>query len=155
RPSRAIVRAQISTGCERECGMSAELSVFLLLVGALLLLGGMLGRRVLRRPPSRAWRATAAFLIAAGLALAGWLRWATYGPRLQRTAAVSGSPAAPDVAAAPRGDPVPTAISALQGCATAARPAAAPDASKATREEMLAARSAFQQYDAATNAYLK
>ncbi|HTT42496.1 MAG TPA: hypothetical protein VMG33_05445 [Steroidobacteraceae bacterium] len=134
--------------------MSAELSVFVLLVGALLVVAGALGRRVLRRPPSGVWRATAVLLLAAGIALAGWVGWANYASRLQSRASAS-SRVAPEAPAAPRGDPVPTAISALQSCPSAARPAPPPDAAKATREQLLAARSSFQQYDAATNAYLK
>jgi hypothetical protein len=134
--------------------MSAELSAFLLLVSVLLLLLGALGRRVLRRPPGRAWQIAGAALLSVGVALAGWVGWSNYGSRLAPAAAAASAAAAED-ATAPRADPVQTAISALQGCATAARPPAAPDGAKATREQMFAARSAFQQYDAANNAYIK
>jgi hypothetical protein len=134
--------------------MSGELSAFLLLISVVLLLCGALGRVVLHRSPSPAWRLLGAVLIAAGVALAGWVAWSNYAPHSPAGPPVV-SPVAQESGAAPRGDPVPTAITALQGCATAARPAAAPDGTKATREQMLAARSAFQQYDAANNAYLK
>jgi phage-related minor tail protein len=50
---------------------------------------------------------------------------------------------------------VPTAIAALQDCTAATPPAVVPDGGKASREEMVAARTAFQQYDAATNTFLK
>jgi hypothetical protein len=134
--------------------MSGELSAFLLLVGVVLLLCGALGRRVLHRSPSPAWRVSGAVLIAAGVALACWVAWTNYAPHAPSGAPVV-SPVAQESGAAPRGDPVPTAIAALQGCTTATRPAAAPDGAKATREQMLAARSAFQQYDTANNSYLK
>jgi hypothetical protein len=137
--------------------MPAELSEFLLLVSAVLVLAALFGRRIARkRERSALVNIAALVLAAAGLALAGWVGWSNLAPRLAGTsppAAVVDSAA--QAAPLAHAEPVPTAIAALQDCTAATPPAVAPDGSKASREEMVAARTAFQQYDAATNTFLK
>ena len=137
--------------------MPPELSEFLLLVSAVLVLAGLVGRRLARkRERSALVNIAALVLAAAGLALAGWVGWSNFAPRL---AAVPPPPAvvnsAAEAAPLARAEPVPTAIAALQDCTAATPPAVVPDGSKASREEMVAARTAFQQYDAATITFLK
>ena len=138
--------------------MPAELSEFLLLVSAVLVLAGLFGRRIARkRVRSAPVNIATLVLAAAGLALGGWVGWSNLAPRLAGTppapAAVVNSAA--EAAPLARAEPVPTAIAALQDCTAATPPAAVPDGSKASREEMVAARTAFQQYDAATITFLK
>jgi hypothetical protein len=136
--------------------MSSELTVFLLLAAAVLLAAAMLGGRIFSGSWVRSLPGTMARIIVggAGAVLGVWALWSLY------VTTHSTSQEAPQVAAVapatpPRGDPVPTAITALQDCAVASPPPAPPDGKKASEEEMLAARTAFQQYDAATNSYVK
>jgi hypothetical protein len=135
--------------------MPAELSEFLLLVSAVLVVAAFFARRLLRRRERAPLGNIAAIvLVAAGIALAGWVGWSHFAPPV---AAVPPPPSGVDSAAAAaplaHAEPVPTAIAALQECTPGTPPAAAPDGSKASLEQMVAARTAFQQYDAATNTF--
>lgn len=135
--------------------MSPELSEFVLLVSAVLVLAAFFGRRLLRRRARPAFGNVVSLgLAAAGIALAGWVAWSHFAPGL---AALPPPPATVNTTAeaAPlaQAEPVPTAIAALQECTAATPPSAVPEGSKSSREQMLAARAAFQQYDAATNAF--
>jgi hypothetical protein len=133
--------------------MSSEFLVFLLCVAAALLAAAALGGRVFAgRFRSLTGMIVRALLGVAGIALGAWVLWsfAGAGPQATPPAALAAGPPEP-----PRGDPVPTAVAALEDCAVAGAPPPPPDGTKASREELLAARAAFQQYDAATNSYLK
>jgi phytoene dehydrogenase-like protein len=135
--------------------MPAELSEFLLLVSAVLVLAAFFARRLLRRRGRAALGNIVSIVLAVGgVALAGWVGWLHYAPPL---AAVPAPPsvvnAAAEAAPLAHAEPVPTAIAALQECTPGTPPAAAPDGSKASLEQMVAARTAFQQYDAATNTF--
>ena len=138
--------------------MPPELSEFLLLVSAVLVLASFFGRRMLRRRErSTLGNVVAGVLAAAGIALAGWVGWSHFAPFPAAPppappVAVSSPAEAPPLAHA---EPVPTAIAALQDCTAATPPSGVPDGSKASREQMLAARTAFQQYDAATNTFIQ
>lgn len=137
--------------------MSSELVVFLLLIAAALAAAALLGRRLLgSRADSPAGKITRGLLGVAALAVAAWVLWSLSGQHAQQeqAAAAAAAPVAvPEEA--PRGDPVPTAIAALEDCVVASPPPPPPDGAKASKEQMLAARTAFQQFDAATNSYLK
>ena len=136
--------------------MSPELIVFLLLAAAVLLAAGMLGGRILSGSWVRSLPGTMARIIVggAGAVLGVWVLWSLY--VATRTTSQEAPPQVAAVApATPRGDPVPTAITALQDCVVASPPPEPPDGKKASEEEMLAVRTAFQQYDAATNSYVK
>jgi hypothetical protein len=128
--------------------MSSELIGFLSCIAVALIAAAALGGRILgdriRSTPGTILRV---LLAVAGVALGAWVLW-SFNASAPPAAAVS-----PEKE--PRGDPVPTAVSALEDCVVASPPAAPPDGTTASKEEMLAARSAFQQYDAATNSYLK
>jgi CHASE2 domain-containing sensor protein len=66
--------------------MPPELSEFLLLVSAVLVLAGLVGRRIARkRERSALVNIAALVLAAAGLALAGWVGWFNLAPRLAGT----------------------------------------------------------------------
>jgi hypothetical protein len=138
--------------------MPAELSEFLLLVSAVLVLAAFFARRFIRRRGRAAFgNVVAIALAAAGVALAGWVGWLHYAPAPAAT-----SPASPtmvnsvtDTTPLAHAEAVPTAIAALQECTAATPPSAVPDGSKASQGEMLAARTAFQQYDAATNTFIQ
>lgn len=137
--------------------MSQELSEFLLLLSAVLVLAAFFGRSFLRaRARSSLARNTFVLLLVAAAAVAGWVGWSRLGPHLAAApaAALPSAPAA-ESAGVGQAEPVPTAIAALQECTAPPAPGAVPDGNKASREEMVAARTAFQQYDAATNAFLK
>ncbi len=141
--------------------MSADLITMLLLLCAALFVFVLFGARILRGSAASTGlliaRLAAAVLAAAILI---WMLWSQKLAGVAPAAPVSETPAAAAAAAvtapaAPLGDPVPTAIAALQDCSAASPPPPPPDGTKASREQMLAARAAFQQYDAATNSYLK
>jgi len=135
--------------------MPADLSEFLLLVSAALVLAALFGRRFLRRRERPVTgTVVAVVLAAAGIALAGWVGWSHFAPTppVPPPIVVNSVTEAPPLA---RAEPVPTAIAALQDCTAATPPSALPDGSKASREQMVAARTAFQQYDAATNAFIQ
>jgi hypothetical protein len=136
--------------------MPPELSVFLLLVSAVLVLAAFFGRRIMRRRERPALGNVVSFVLAAaGVALAGWVGWLHFAPPLAAALPPPPTPvdSASETAPLVQADPVPTAIASLQDCAAATPPSAVPDGSKASKEQMLAARTAFQQYDAATNTF--
>ena len=120
------------------------------------MLAAFFGRRALRRRG----RATLGNMVSialatAGIALAAWVAWSYYTPSAAAPAPAPPSAAnsAGEAGSLARAEPVPTAIAALQDCTAATPPSAVPDGSKASREQMVAARTAFQQYDAATNTF--
>jgi hypothetical protein len=95
-------------------------------------------------------------LALAGLGLLAWLALSHFGPRNEvRT----GPPTAPPAAAASTPRPSPPDLIALASSGVADCPLtvapAVPDAAKTSREQMIAARAAFQSYDAAVNVYVK
>jgi hypothetical protein len=95
-------------------------------------------------------------LAVVGLALLAWLALSFFGPHKSLR---PGPPPTPAAAAAPALKPSPPdligrASSEVADCPLTVAPAV-PDAAKASREQMLAARAAFQTYDAAVNAYVK
>jgi hypothetical protein len=106
-----------------------------------LLLGPMLHTR------TGTWTRVVAVLVAA--ALVGWGVISSLDLRsaAQPVAAASSTPTASSV------DLVDAASVALQDCAPATAPSV-PNGASASREEMTAARAAFQAYDAATNSYV-
>jgi hypothetical protein len=136
--------------------MPAELSEFLLLVSAVLVLAAFFGRRIMRRRGRQALGNVVSIVLAvAGVALAGWVGWSHFGPPLAGPQPAPPTPvnSAADTAPLAHAEPVPTAIAALQECTAATPPATVPEGSKASLEQMVAARTAFQQYDAATNTF--
>ena len=97
-------------------------------------------------------------LIALAAAAALLLIAAAYAPRLTSYLG-SRAPSQPAPPVASTGAPSPVdlvdaASVALQDCPRATAPAV-PDGATASREEMAAARSAFQSFDAATNSYVR
>jgi hypothetical protein len=137
--------------------MSSELTVFLLLAAAVLLAAAMLGGRIFSGSWVRSLPGTMARILVggAGAVLGVWVLWSLYVATYPTSQEAPSQVAAVAPATPPRGDPVPTAITALQDCVVASPPPVPPDGKKASEEEMLAARTAFQQYDAATNSYVK
>jgi hypothetical protein len=123
-----------------------------LLVGALLLIVAALAGRIfgsaLRSPAARITRAVIAAL---GGVLVIFALLPYLGARAPQSQAAP-VPARP-TAQAPV-DLVQAASFALQSCPTAVAPAV-PDGASATFDQMKAAQSGFQAYDAATNAYTK
>src|SRR5271167_3995533 len=125
--------------------MPAELSEFLLLGSAVLVLAAFFGRRILRtRDRSTLGNITAIVLGMTGLALAGWVGWSNLAPRPLAPPAPPAAVADSAAQGAPlaHAEPVPTAIAALQDCTAATPPSAVPDGNKASREQMVAARTA-------------
>jgi hypothetical protein len=123
------------------------LRIVLLTVGAVLLLTAILGRRI---PGSAAGTAAARWArVAVGLVgvaclaggVASWLR----PPAPQATAASMSRRVAVDL--------IGPATNALQHCSLPGAPAV-PDGATASLQQMAAARSAFQAFDNATNAYV-
>jgi len=136
--------------------MPAELSEFVLLVSAVLVLTGLFGRRILRkRARAGLGNIVGIALAAAGIALAGWVAWSRFAPSPAAPPAPTVANSLPEAPVLAHAEPVPTAIAALQDCTAATPPSAVPDGSKASKEQMLAARTAFQQYDAATNTFVQ
>jgi hypothetical protein len=138
--------------------MSSELVVFLLLIAAALAAVALLGGRLLGgRADSTAGRIVRGLMGVAGLAVAAWVLWSLSGQHAQQEQAAAPAAAAAVSAPeeAPRGNPVPTAIAALEDCVVASPPPPPPDGAKASKQQMLAARAAFQQFDAATDSYVK
>ena len=93
----------------------------------------------------------------AGVAVLAWAGWpylvGDHAAAVPAPAAAIASATAP-VAASSEVDAVSLASQALAACPLAIAPAV-PDGNTATRAQMTAARTAFQSYDAATNAYTK
>ena len=130
--------------------MPPDFKIAALAIGAVLLLAALLGGRIL----GNALRTNAGALVraavgVAGLVLMGWGLVSYLGssaaPKPQPVVATTPPPATVDL--------VQAATTALEACALATAPAP-PDGASASRQQMAAARSAFQAYDGATNAYL-
>ena len=140
-------RAQV----QESCLIASDVRIAMLLVGAILLLAALLSGRLfgnaIRTPVGKLSRAAIAVAGAVPIVwvLAFYLGWhmrpATE-PAVARTRPV----------AAPPVNLLGTASSALQACPVSTAPAM-PDGATASAEQMAAARSAFQAYDAATNSY--
>lgn len=107
-------------------------------------------------------RALQGVLAGAGVALVVWAAWPYLAPHGRaRTALSTAAPstavlstATPTAPKGPQIDAVALASLRLAACPLAAAPQV-PDGSTASREQMSAARTAFQNYDAATNGYAK
>jgi hypothetical protein len=132
--------------------MPNDLRIALLVIGALLLLLSLLGV-LLRRLPG-------AVRLLAGVAGIGLLAWALLPQLLALHAAMQSGPAGagPDrtvngTAAVTRPDLTFMAASAITDCHLPAEPAAPPDGTSATRDQMLAAQHAMKAYDAATTVF--
>ena len=118
--------------------------------GAILILIALLIGRFTSGPAparARARRRLQVAIAAAGVAVIVWTAW----PYLVRHRAPAASPPA---AASSQIDAVALASQELAACPLATAPSV-PDGSTANRAQMSAARTAFQGYDAATNAYTK
>lgn len=135
--------------------MPPDYRIPLLVLGALLLLVAAFGARLVGGLPSVLAATLRALLGVAGVALLAWvLVPLLIAPTPPAAPAVA--PAASPVAAAQpaSGNLVRLATLAMQDCPAASAPPV-PDGATATKEQMLAARTAFQAYDAATNTYIK
>jgi len=127
-------------------------SAVILIIGCLLLLVALLGAAVggerLRTANATRVRILVA-LIGVVLVAAPFVYRASHlpGEPAQSVATPPSPPAKPD-------NPLLVATAAIEKCPLGSAPTI-PDAATATREQMLAARAAFQTYDAATKAYAK
>jgi hypothetical protein len=124
--------------------------------GAILVAVALLGGRGASGAPSAAFRRVLRSGVAVGgAALMAWGSW-PYLSRHESPRAALPAPAAPAATAAASSqiDAVALASSQLAACPLASAPQV-PDGTTASREQMTAARVAFQSYDAATNAYAK
>lgn len=139
--------------------MPAEYRIALLVLGALLVVIAVFGARLFGRIPSTLAGTLRALIGVAGAALLAWIlvpQLTSPAPPASPAAAAV-APAAPPTAApaAPvPGNLVRLAALAVQDCPVASAPPV-PDGATATRNQMLAARTAFQAYDAAINTYIK
>lgn len=131
--------------------MSAELAVFLGLIGAALVMAAVLAGRIF----GSAARTTGGLIVRTvvgigGCALAAWTVASLIMVDLHREAAT-----APLAATAPAaaGSPVPMANRQLENCSMP-NPPVVPDAITATQAQMLTARAQFATYDAAINSYV-
>lgn len=130
------------------------LRIGLFAAGAILVLAAPFGARLISDPgAARVRRALQGALAVGGIVL---IAWAALPYLLQHGSSRTAAPTAPPPADAksPEIDAVALASSELAACPLAAAPQV-PDGSTASREQMSAARIAFQTYDAATNAYAK
>ncbi len=129
--------------------MAFDLHTGALILGALALLLALFGGALVRAAALRG------VLGIAGLALVLWGAL-PHLSRPQRPASVSApqavAPAAAAAAPALPGAPARAAAAAMEDC-NAPDPPAVPDGAKVSKAEMVAAHTAFQKYDAATNAY--
>lgn len=129
--------------------MAFDLHTGALIVGALAVLLALLGGGFLRAAALRG------VLGIAGIALLAW-GVLPYLSRPQALVSVNPPPAAPvPPAAAPPplpGAPARAATEALEDCSLP-NPPTVPDGSKVSKAQMVAAHTAFQNYDAATNTY--
>jgi hypothetical protein len=129
--------------------MALDLHTVALIVGVLAVLVALLGGAFLRA------RALRGALGIAGLVLGIWGAL-PYLLHAQPDAAVSApQPSTAEAPAAPAplpGDPARAATAALEDC-SAPNPPTLPDGSRASKPEMVAAHTAFQNYDTATKAY--
>lgn len=122
--------------------------------GAILILAALFaGRRSSDPAAVRTRRALQGALAVAGVALVAWAAL-PYFARHESPRTVAASSAAAPAARTPEIDAVALASPGLAACPLATAPQV-PDGSTATRAQMTAAHTAFQNYDAATNAYAK
>jgi len=132
--------------------MALDLNVGLLLLGAVLLLAALFAGVVM----GSAARSGAAGAVRAVLGIAGaaLLAWGALPYFRHPPVAVPPPPPleAPAATTSLPGEPARAATAALEDCAVP-NPPAVPDASTATKEQMMAARTAFKAFDTATNAY--
>lgn len=127
-----------------------NLRIEILILGAVLclaaILSGVILRDAVRTRLGRFFRITIGL---AGIALAVWAA-VSYVAASRQAAAPATAPApAPKMSAR---DLVGTAATALEACSLPSAPPI-PDSARASFAEMTAARTAFEAYDAATNAY--
>jgi hypothetical protein len=128
-----------------------ELSIGALAVGVALLLFALLAPRLLKASlRNRGGSSVRAAMAVVGAALLAWGSISLVRSRPAAQAAI----AAPSSRTLTPVDLVDVASVALQSCPRATPPAV-PDGASASGETMVAARSAFQAYDSATNSYLK
>jgi hypothetical protein len=129
--------------------MPFDLHTLALILGALAALVALLGAALLRAPALRG------VLGIAGLVLLVWGAL-PYLPGRQPLVSVNPAPAVPvPAAAAPPplpGEPARAATAAFQDCSIPSPPTV-PDGAKASHEQMVAAHTQFQKYDADTNTY--
>ncbi len=128
--------------------MPNALRIGLLVIGALLLLGSLLSA-ALRRLPR-------VLQLLAGIGGIVLLAWALLPQLLTLHPAGGAGPArtaSGSTAAVVRPDLTFLAAAAITDCHLPAEPAAPPDGTSATRDQMLAAQRAMKAYDAATTAY--
>jgi hypothetical protein len=133
--------------------MPSDFRIGVLLVGAILLLaavlsGGISGNAI-RTAVGKIARAVVGV---AGAVLIVWALTSYRGSRTHSATEPAVAPA-PPVTSSPV-NLVGTASTALQACPIAPAPSV-PDGATASAEQMAAARSAFQAYDAATNSYAR
>jgi hypothetical protein len=128
-----------------------DLRIAVLILGAALCLGAILSGMILRAAVRTALGAFARAAVAVlGIALIVWAL-VSYLPSRTQPAAATPIARAPAVSVSAR-DLVGTAATALEACSLPAAPAI-PDSTRASLDEMKAARAAFAAYDTATNAY--
>jgi hypothetical protein len=132
--------------------MPTDLRIGLLVIGALLLLGSLLSVALRRLPRT--------LRLLAGIGGIGLLAWALLPQLLALRAAMQSSTAgagsdrtATGAAAVIRPDLTFIAASAITDCHLPPEPAAPPDGTSATRDQMLAAQRVMKAYDAATTAF--
>jgi len=128
--------------------------ISLFAAGAILILIALLvGRFAPDSTATRARRGLRVAVAAAGVAVIAWAAWPYLARPRVTPAPVPAAPAPPVPTSAPV-DAVARASPQLAACPLATAPQV-PDGGKASREQMNAARTAFQSYDAAINAYTK
>ncbi len=134
--------------------MPSQLNLALLIPGAVLLLAALFAVTVLgsaaRSPAALAIRALAGLAGAALLFFGAQPYFST--PRAVPPTSLAPAPVSSPPTTSLPGEPGRAATAALEDCALPSAPEI-PDGSKAKREEMVAARAAFVEYDKATNAY--
>jgi hypothetical protein len=134
--------------------LSSDVRIGFVIVGVMLLIAALLGGTLLGSAVASARGKLARVLLgAAGIALLAWAWVCGVAGHAQPAAQPLAAPAAaPRVAPPTSADLVQAASAALTACTLTDAPPT-PDGSTASREQMGAARSAFQAYDAATTAY--
>lgn len=134
--------------------MPPDFRIGLLALGAVLVLGAILGGRILAGAVSALNRNVARAAVGViGAALIAWVLPSYLGsntPPAHQPAVASALP----VISSPPVDLVRAVGSELSGCAVATAPSV-PDGASASLAQMAESRRAFEAYDAATNAYVK
>jgi hypothetical protein len=125
--------------------------------GILILIALLVGRFASDPAAARPRRGLQVAVAVAGVAVIAWAAWPYLvrhrAPAAPAPAAAIGPTTAP-AATSPQIDAVALASQELAACPLATAPSV-PDGSTASHAQMIAARTAFQSYDAATNAYTK